>query len=44
MLAYNKFLLEHNANSLPIKKQMHKNYQATVQKNKNALVSYSRSN
>ena len=38
MSAYNEFLQECNGISLPINKQMHKNYQANVQKNRNALA------
>ena len=36
--ACNKFLQEYNKKSLPINKQMHKNYKANVQKNRNALA------
>ena len=38
MKAYNEFLQEYNIKSLPINNQMHKNYQANVQKNRNALA------
>ena len=38
MSAYNEFLQEYNRKSLPINKQMHKNYQAKIQNNRNALA------
>ena len=44
MSAYNEFLQEYNRKSLPINKQMHTNYQANVQKYRNALDFYSRYN
>ena len=38
MSEYNEFLQEYNRKSFPINKQMHKNCQANVQKNRNALA------
>ena len=38
MSAFNEFLQEYYRKSFPINKQLHKNYQASVQKKKNALA------